>query len=64
LNPGDRALATLQQPALAFASRFMGHALPWRGTAQDGMVGTPTDSKVMGDITINSCGYIQQKNGI
>jgi hypothetical protein len=42
----------------------MGHALPWRGTAQDGMVGTPTDSKVMGDITINSCGYIQQKNGI
>lgn len=25
------------------ASRFMGHALPWRGEAQDGMVGKPKE---------------------
>ena len=27
------------------ASRFMGHALPWRGTAQDGMARTAQNSK-------------------
>ena len=27
------------------ASRFMGHALPWRGEAQDGMVGKPKERR-------------------
>ena len=29
------------------ASRFMGHALPWRGEAQDGMVGKPKENTIL-----------------